>query len=153
MENAVVISPDDIVFDIRSLFKCKWGCEQSEKKTIKCDTRGTKYEDRLKMIKSYEKILLIHSHNAQDVSKAIIEIERAAFLDGHHFAFGVRYCNLCADCKVMKGENCPTPENIRPCEGIFSIDMFSTVRNLGLPINVLKNKDEQKNRYGFILMY
>ena len=62
MVDALIITPDHIVFDIRSLLKCKWGCERSKKETIKCDTRGTKYQERVEMIKKYKSILLLHSH-------------------------------------------------------------------------------------------
>jgi predicted metal-binding protein len=50
------------------------------------------------------------------------------------------------------GNPCPTPEKVRPCDQAFGIDVFKTVRSLGLPCEVLKNKEDQQNRYGFVLL-
>ena len=152
MIDALIISPADICFDLRALLKCRWGCEDFFQRTVKCHDRGTTFEERVKMVKSYSHALLTHSQNARDLSKAVLEIEREAYLDGLYFAFAVRSCNLCRACKVKKGGTCPTPERVRPCEGQFGIDVFKTVRRLGLPCEPLRNKDDVQNRYGFVLL-
>jgi predicted metal-binding protein len=152
MENAILIGPDDIFFDIRAVLKCRWGCEDFHKQAIKCGTRNTSFEEGMRMIKSYSNILLLHAHDGTDLSRAILEIERAAFLDGHYFAFGIRYCRMCKKCMVDEGKECPTPQKIRPCDESLGIDMYKTARNKGLPCNVLKDKDDVQNRYGFVLI-
>jgi len=152
MENAVLIKPEDIFFDLRAVLKCRWGCEDFFKKTIKCGTRDTSFEQGLAMIKSYKDILMLHGHDAREMSRAVHEIERAAFMDGYYFAFGIRYCKLCNVCAVDMGKECPTPEKVRPCDESFGIDVYKTARNQGLPINVLKNIDQKQNRYGFVLI-
>jgi predicted metal-binding protein len=149
MTNALMISPQDIYFDPRVLLKCLWGCEQH---SVKCDTVNTSYQERLDMIKQYNRILLIHAHDARDVTKAVLKIERQAFLDGHYLAFAVRCCNYCELCQVDEGKPCIHPKNIRPCESIFGIDVYRTVKNLGLSINVLQTKHDRENRYGFVLI-
>ncbi len=78
----------------------------------------------------------------------LFQIERAAFLNGYYFESIIRCCNLCKKCCVLNGGTCPIPEKIRPCDSLFGIDMFKTARGLGLPINVLKDKNEIQNRYG-----
>lgn len=151
--SAKIISPDDIYFDVRSILKCKWGCDIFiNGKNIKCDDRGTTYKERIDIIKSYQHILLLHSHNARQLSIAALEIERVAFLDGYYFASVVRCCSLCEKCSALIGEACPTPEKIRPCDQLFGIDVYKTARGLGLPINVLQDKNETQNRYGFVLI-
>jgi predicted metal-binding protein len=152
MVNAKLISADDIFFDIRALLKCRWGCEDYFNRTVKCDTRNISYVERTEMVKAYKNILLVHAHDAGELSKALLEIERAAFLDGYYFAFAIRYCRLCKSCAVDQGNSCPTPEKIRPCDQSFGIDVFRTVRKLGLPCDVLQNRDDVHNRYGFILI-
>jgi predicted metal-binding protein len=104
------------------------------------------------MINQYHRILVVHAHNANDVTKAVLEIERQAFLDGHYLAFAIRYCNYCEMCPVDEDKSCTYPKNIRPCESIFGIDVYRTVKNIGLPINVLQSKDDLENRYGFVLI-
>jgi len=152
MANAKIITPDDIYFDIRAILKCRWGCEDFFNQTIKCNTRNTSYQERTAMIKAYQSILLVHSHDAGELSKAVLDIERTAFLDGHYFSFAIRTCKLCKSCAVDQGKACPTPERVRPCDQSFGIDVYKTVKNQGLPCNVLQNKEDVQNRYGFVLI-
>lgn len=150
--DAILITPQDICFDIRAILKCRWGCDDFFQNNIRCHVRDTTYQERIEMIRSYNHILLLHSHDAHELSKAVIDIERMAFLDGYYFAFGIRLCNLCKDCSIKKGHDCPTPLKVRPCDQSFGIDVYKTVRNLGLPCEVLQNKDDIQNRYGFVLL-
>jgi predicted metal-binding protein len=90
--NARIISPQDIAFDIRALLKCRWGCEDFFQDSIRCGTRNTSYQGRVEMVKGYDHILLVHSHGARELSIAILEIEKTAFLDGYYFCFC--YSNL-----------------------------------------------------------
>ena len=152
MVNAKIISSNEIYFDIRAILKCRWGCEDFFNQSIKCHTRNTSYQERTEMIKAYQKILLVHSHDARDLSNAVLKIEKAAFLDGHFFSFAIRSCKLCKSCQVDQGKPCPTPEKIRPCDQSFGIDVYKTVRKQGLPCDVLQNKEDIQNRYGFVLL-
>ena len=152
MTNAKIISPEQIFFDIRAILKCRWGCEDFFQQTIRCDTRDTTYQERVEMIKRYSHILLVQSHDARALSSAVLELERTAFLDGYYFAFAIRFCNLCKACAVKEGNPCPTPDKVRPCDQSFGIDVYKTVRNLGLPCEVLQSKDTVENRYGFVLI-
>jgi len=152
MIGSKIISADDIYFDIRAILKCRWGCEDFFNQTVKCDTRNTSFSVRTEMVKAYKHILLVHSHDASQLSKAVLEIERTAFLDGYYFSFAIRYCKLCKSCAVDQGKSCPTPEKVRPCDQSFGIDVYRTVRNQGLPCDVLQNKEAVQNRYGFVLL-
>jgi len=77
MEHAVIITPDQIAFDVRALLKCRWGCEDYfSENNRRCHTRGTTYEERVEMVKRYSSILLMHSHDVQQLSVAVLEIER-----------------------------------------------------------------------------
>jgi predicted metal-binding protein len=104
------------------------------------------------MVHAYRDILLVHGNDARQLSRAILKIERTAFLDGHYFAFGIRTCNLCRECAVQRGGPCPTPEKIRPCDQGFGIDVYKTVRQLGLPCEPLQSPHDPQNRYGFVLI-
>jgi len=152
MVNARIISPQEISFDIRAILKCRWGCEYSLQENVRCHNRDTTYQERVEMVKRYQHILLVHSHDAGELSAAVLEIERTAFLDGYYLAFAIRTCNLCQICAVKQGDPCPTPEKVRPCDSSFGIDVYKTARNLGLPCEVLQLKDDVQNRYGFVLL-
>jgi predicted metal-binding protein len=152
MADALLVSPQKICFDIRALLKCRWGCEDYSADNIKCGSRGTTYQERVEMVNRYQHILLVHSNDARVLSNAVLEIERTAFLDGYYFAFAIRTCNLCKECKVEKGKSCAHPDKVRPCDSSFGIDMYKTVRSLGLPCEVLQDKDATQNRYGLVLI-
>ncbi len=152
MVDAKIISPHDIFFDIRAILKCRWGCEDFFENNIRCHTRNTTFQERVEMVKRYHHVLLVHSHDPRELSKAVLEMERAAFLDGYYFAFAIRTCNLCKICTVQQGEPCPTPDKVRPCDQSFGIDVYKTVRNLGLPCDVLQSNTSVQNRYGFVLL-
>lgn len=152
MSGAAIISPADIFMDIRAILKCRWGCEYSCEDSIRCGSRNTSFEEKVRMIQSYGHILLVHSHDPRKLSMAVLHIERAAFLDGLYFAFAIRACNLCGTCSLKGGGRCPTPEKVRPCDQSFGIDVYKTARRLGFPCEVLQSRDEQPNRYGFVLL-
>jgi len=152
MVNAMVISPKEIFFDIRAILKCRWGCEDFFQNNIRCHTRDTTYQERVEMVRRYNDILLVHSHDPRELSSAVLEIERRAFLDGYYLAFAIRTCNLCKVCVVQQGKPCPTPDKVRPCDQSFGIDVYKTARKLGLPCEVLQSKKDIQNRYGFVLL-
>ena len=152
MVDAKIISQQDVFFDIRAILKCRWGCEDFFENSIRCHTRNTSCQERVDMIKAYRHILIVHAHNGTELSRAALEIERTAFLDGLYFAFAIRYCKLCRACAVEKGKACPTPNLVRPCDQSFGIDVYKTARHLGLPCEVLQDKNDLQNRYGFVLL-
>lgn len=152
MDDAIIITPGNIVFDSRVILKCAWGCDRSSSPNLRCSSRNTTLEERKDALKCYTEILLVHSHDAVSLSKTLLELERAAFLDGYYLAFAVRACNYCEECRVIKGENCSFPEKVRPCETLFGIDVYRTVHELGLPCDVLQSKEDVQNRYGFLLI-
>lgn len=150
MLHARIISPAEMVFDRRVFLKCRWGCENHEQQRYKCREHHTGYEERVAMVKSYSRILLLHSDNIRQLSRTAVEIERSAFLDGYHLAFAICHCNFCKICAVDEGNPCVAPLKVRPCEGIFGIDVYRTARRLDLPCYPLKDKNENQNRYAFV---
>jgi hypothetical protein len=41
---------------------------------------------------------------------------------------------------------------MRPCPESMGVDVFATVRKYDLPIKVLKDYDDEMNRYAFLLI-
>jgi predicted metal-binding protein len=152
MIDTLIISPSEICFDIKTNLKCYWGCARKSIINIRCDNRGTTYEERVQMVNQYSAVLLMHSHDVRKLSEVTLELERVAFLDGYYLAFTLRTCNLCIECSVIKGNDSHQPEKIRPCESMFGIDVYMTVRKLGLPCEVLQKKEDIQNRYVFLLI-
>ena len=152
-EEALTISPSDIMFDRRTILKCLWGCEDHfEPNRINCGSRGISFEEAQAIIHEYHRILLIHHHNAIKLSNIARKIEKTAFLDGYYFACAMHGCHLCKTCKIDSGKPCNAPHRIRPCDQSFGVDVYKTVRGLGLPCAPLQSKTDIPNRYAFVLI-
>lgn len=84
---------------------------------------------------------------------ALLKLEREVFLAGHEKAFLLLLdsCNLCAEC-VGTREACKKPDLGRPTPDAMGIDVYSTVRALGYPIQVLSDYSKTMNRYAFLLI-
>ena len=151
--HALIISPNDIVFDRRAILKCLWGCENHlEPNRIKCGSRGLSFKEAQAIIHEYQRILLIHHHDNVKLSNIARKIEQAAFLDGHYFACAMHCCHLCKTCKIDSGKSCHMQNKIRPCDQSFGVDVYKTVKDLGLPCAPLQSKTQTPNRYAFVLI-
>ena len=103
-------------------------------------------------------ILVLDSkiHSEPDYTKYTgwIEIYNAAdqtiFLDGYYkaFAMGAGPCQLCTKC----GKLCRHAEKARPSMEACGVDVYSTVRANGFPIEVLKTNSCAGNYYGVVLI-
>jgi len=82
-----------------------------------------------------------------------LKLEREVFLSGNHKAFllFMDSCNLCQECGEKRSE-CKDKRSARPTPEAMSIDVFSTVRQLGYSIEVLRDYSKTMNRYAFLLI-
>ena len=150
-QNAVLVTPDDIVFDGRTLFKCMFGCSDWGKGCT-CPSR----EGALKpwewepLLRKYAAVLIIHSHDKRIAQKASFIVEREAFLNGDAMAFSMSDCALCSTCAGTCGNSCHFPKQARPAFHSVGIDVFSTAGKLGLPLKALSNPSEEQNWYSAV---
>ena len=152
-EHAKLINPGYIYFDKRSLLKCRWGCDfDGKRERQRCGPRGISLKDAQEAIRSYERVLVVHSFDAHPLTRILLKIESQAFLDGHYWSFVLRACNYCKTCTAETEKGCLFPQKIRPCEQTYGIDVYKTVRELGLPCQPLQDKADRQNRYGFVLL-
>jgi predicted metal-binding protein len=104
------------------------------------------------MLAEYRYAMLIHNDDCTDVETTDIvsTLEREIFLYGYHKAFGMGAgpCQLCDKC----GKMCKHPGEARPSMEGCGIDVFTTARNNGYPIEVLTSEDCDGNYYGLILI-
>ena len=61
-------------------------------------------------------------------------------------------CAICNECTAPTGEPCRFPEKARPAFHAVGIDVFKTVRRLGLPLNVLTDKEAPQNWYSAVFV-
>jgi len=61
-------------------------------------------------------------------------------------------CGLCNKCAKANEVECRFPEKARPAFHAVGIDVFKTVRRLGLPIDVLQTREDPQNWYSAVFI-
>ena len=151
VENVVAVTPEDIVFDGRTILKCMFGCKDWSKGCT-CPSRAgyPSLKDLKKLLKKYKSILIIHSHNKKTAQNASLAIETEAYLDGDALVFSMSDCAICEDCAGRSDLPCRNVIKARPSFHSVGIDVFSTVNKLGLPLKALRSEDDVQNWYSAV---
>lgn len=151
--NAVRFSIKDIVFDSRVVLKCMFGCgDYGKLHTCPYQRSPLSMNEYREIFQNYKWGIIIgcaDKKTSQDISW---EIERMCFLDGYYFAFSLSDCGLCAECAKSSSESCRNPKQARPAFHSVGIDVFRTVRNFGLPIDVLKTDADEQHWYSAVFV-
>lgn len=152
--DAAPFTIDQICFDSRTLLKCMYGCGDWGKNHT-CPSRPgnpTMAEYR-EMFSRYESGVIIHAHDKALSQKISFAIEGAAFHDGDYFAFSLSDCSLCKGCAAVEHEACRFVHMARPAFHSVGIDVFRTVRQMGLPIETLNDPErEEQNWYSAVFI-
>ncbi len=90
---------------------------------------------------------------SKGIDQKLLKLEKEVFVAGYQKAFllFMDSCTLCAECSG-KRETCKNPAMARPSPEAMAIDVFSTVRKYGYPIEVLSDYSQMMNRYAFLLI-
>jgi predicted metal-binding protein len=152
-DNAVLFKEQDIAYDSRVVLKCLFGCgDYGKVHTCPYQKSPLSMEEYEKILKRYEWGVIIGCGDKHLSQRISYEIERACFLDGYYFAFSLSDCGLCGECAKAGERDCRFPLKARPAFHSVGIDVFKTVRRLGLPITVLQNKGEPVNWYSAVFI-
>ena len=130
--------------------KCRFGCELYGLGYC-CPPNTPTPEEMGKVIACYDKALLFHGIKPGNLSSIAYELEREIFLAGFYKAFGLGAgpCSLCRKCPPQR---CSHPDRARPSMESCGIDVYATVRENGLPIEVLRDETCRGNYYGLVLI-
>ncbi len=157
IDNALVVSPSHIFTAPWVRMKCTFGCSGYNRSHC-CPPRTPVPADTAKLLQSYSEAILLHRHwkkgyaTVEGLNAFVIDLERTLFLDGFYKAFGMGSgpCTLCADCDPS--QPCKNPSRARPSMEACGIDVFQTVRHQGLPIDVVRDRKDERNIYGLVLV-
>lgn len=157
------ISGQDVVVSQWPRFKCMFGCS-GYGKVGACPPSVPSVAECRQFISEYEYIAVIHLQKKLDqpedrkewsrkANAHLLKLERAAFLSGHPKAFllFMDQCRVCEDCAGTRIE-CKNLRHSRPCPEGLGVDVFSTVRKLDFPIEVLTDYEKEMNRYSFLMV-
>jgi len=148
-KDAKIIPADTVVTAQWVREKCQFGCG-GYGKSLTCPPHSPTPEETKEMLTHYKHALLIHGDEETPITRIVAALEREIFLDGHYKAFGmgVGPCSICEECV----ESCKYPHQARPSMEACGIDVFSTVKAHGFPIEVLKDQNCKPNYYGLVLI-
>lgn len=151
--DAVEFKIGDICFDSRTLLKCMYGCSDWGKNHT-CPSRpgSPSIAEYREMFSRYSRGVIVHTHDKASSQKISFTLEREAFGDGYYFAFSLSDCSLCSECAAVKCETCRFPKMARPAFHSVGIDVFKTVRGLGLPIETLTDPTQEQNWYSAVFI-
>jgi predicted metal-binding protein len=132
--------------------KCQYGCD-GYSQCLVCPPFTPTPEQMRQVLNGYRRAILIHFEPHADTKEVVVELEREVFLRGAWKAFGLGAgpCYLCKSCVARVGE-CRHPEETRPAMEACGIDVFTTVRKAGFPIEVIRSTRERPNYYGLVLV-
>ena len=149
-KNAKIIPAQSVVTAEWVRLKCQFGCG-GYGGALTCPPNSPTPEETGRMLTHYKHGLLIHGDEHTDIKDVVVTLEREIFLDGCHKAFGMGAgpCHLWSK-KCPK--SCRHPVKARPAREACGIDVFTTVRANGFPIEVLNAEDCQGNYYGLVLI-
>ena len=157
------VDPREFVVAHWVRMKCRHGCDDYGTHPM-CPPNSPPVEECRQFMSEYATGVIFHIPKKLDdpadrhewigeVNTRLLALEREVFLAGNVKAF-VLYpggCRACAECpETLAG--CHRPESARPTPEGLAVDVFSTVRHYGLPIDVLKDYDQPMNRYAFLLV-
>ncbi len=157
------MNPKDIVVSQWVRMKCAFGCANYGRNAT-CPPSVPSVSECRQFFDEYSTAVIFHFEKTMDepedrhawskgVNQELFKLERAVFLTGYEKAFllSMDSCGLCADCPGVR-EECKHPRSARPSPESMAMDVFSTVRRYGYPIEVLADYSQVMNRYAFLLI-
>lgn len=143
--------------------KCQFGCPEYGT-NVACPPHNPPVEDCERFFSEYREAVIFHFAKvapdpaerkpwSKEINRRLMELERAVFLLGHHKAFMLPMgsCPQCEEC-TGKPEECRIPGSARPTPEGLAVDLFSTARSVGYPLEVLTDTGQSMNRYAILLI-
>jgi predicted metal-binding protein len=157
------INPKTIIVAQWVRMKCAYGCTDYGRNSS-CPPNTPSVIDCGRFFDEYSKGIVFHFEKTVEkpedrkpwsakINNDLLKLEKTVFLAGYPktFLLFMDNCHFCADCSGAR-EKCNNPEKARPTLEGMAVDVFSTVRQYGYPINVLSDYNQTMNRYALLLI-
>lgn len=157
------IDPASVVVAEWVRMKCRFGCEGYGRSAC-CPPNVPAVDECARFFREYSEAVIFHFSKTLpdpddryawtgEIGEKLLELERDVFVSGHPKAFLLLLdsCSLCKTCTGRRA-SCKEPRRARPTPEALAMDVFSTVRAAGYPIQVLSDYAQEMNRYAFLLV-
>jgi predicted metal-binding protein len=157
------IDPQSIVVSHWVRMKCTFGCREYGKNAC-CPPNMLRVDECRTFFGEYNEGVVFHFQKkvkkpeerhewTRRIDVKLLSLERDVFLAGNPKAFllFMDSCGLCKDCAKERAL-CRNKMSARPTPEAMAVDVFSTVRKLSYPIEVLRDYSQTMNRYAFLLI-
>ena len=149
--DARLVCPSDVETAAWVRLKWRFACDVYGQCLV-CPPFTPEPEQTRKVLDANQRAVLIHFDRQADVKAIVADLERSIFLRGWKtFGLGAGPCYFCKTCPVEEG-HCRRAERARPAMEACGIDVFSTVRKAGFPIEVVRTERQCPDYYGLILV-
>jgi predicted metal-binding protein len=158
-----IIDPKDIVVSQWVRMKCEFSCKSFGKRVC-CPPNTPPVSDCRQFFDEYKTGVLFHFEKgtetreerhswSNELNRKMLKLEREVFLSGYPKAFLLlaAVCRFCSECTGVR-EECKEPLSSRPVPEAMAIDVFTTARRHGYPIEVLTEHLQPMNRYSILLV-
>jgi predicted metal-binding protein len=157
------IDPRAIIVSEWVRMKCQYGCPNFGR-IASCPPNTPAVDECRRFFREYTGAMVFHFQQVMEdaekrrawsakVNLGLSKVERDVFLAGYPKAFllFMDSCHICAECMPTRAD-CKEPKLSRPSPEGMAVDVFSTVRQLGYPIEVLTQPSAQMNRYAMLMV-
>lgn len=130
---AKLIPTSALVYDPRSVLKCRFGCGRWGKYWTCQPHVGISTEQFREMVDKYATAIIIKTSDPKSGQDISVAIEKRAMMHyGAIFAFSMSLCVQCDQCAYP--EPCVFPHLARPSMDVLGIDIGKTVEPLGFTV-------------------
>ena len=158
------IDPKKVIVSQWVRMKCKFGCGEYGRGGA-CPPTTPSVSECERFFDEYSDAVILHFEGVMEkpedrhawsrkINAKLVKLEREVFLAGYERAFLLMMdsCNFCKECTGDR-ETCQEPRMSRPSPEGMAVDVYSTVRQFGFPINVRTEYDQKMDRYAFLMVH
>jgi len=161
-DGACELAAGAIVFADWVRLKCRYGCPDFGRR-LSCPPYTPPLEELSAAVAGYARALLVwvevdgageEPAARHRLHEALLELERAAFVDGHHKALAlvVGPCLWCGDEPCPADGSCRQRERLRPSLSGCGIDVFATAAAAGVELRVAADERAAVKLLGLVLI-
>lgn len=144
--------------------KCEFGCPDYGLGSCSCPPNIPSVEDCGKFFKEYQSGIIIRlskmadkdaypSDWSQEMTRKLLKVKHYIFVSGHQkvLLLNQTCCTLCKEYSGMRLD-CKNKRDSHPSPESFAVNVYQTVRNAGMEINVVAENPSAMNRIAILLI-